>query len=233
MNHIIFILSHNSKEYTDHVYSALRKQTDNVFVLENSYIPELKFSNEQTIDLGSNNLGVGGFYDYVINNYCDKENLFVGIFNNDITNIPDNLISRVSEYFKEDVGIISPALDDEDCPRHSPMLPIGNVPRILGPSQFVENVVPFYNTKVLKQMQEFVPVHYYGWVDIALSLMSTEMGLKNVVLDDCILTHIRSAIRKDMEKVDKNYSVYMNNAGTTHKEWLDKHPKLKEIMRNG
>ena len=42
----IFILSHNSKQYTKSVYDSLIQQHQNVFVLENSYIESEKFQNE-------------------------------------------------------------------------------------------------------------------------------------------------------------------------------------------
>ena len=220
MKHVIFIMSHNSKEMTSQVYETLSKQSDNVFVLENSYIEEEKFLNKNTIDFGEKNIGVGGFYDYICEYAQDKEDMFIGIFNNDISNIDDNFVNDIEKHFFKDVGIIHPALDDEGCP-YPQMKKNGDTFRYVN---FVENVVPFYNVEVLKELSKYIPLHYYGWVDVLASRLSQKvLGLKNMVVDETTIKHERNGVRKKMEPIDSNYSNYSDNADKTWKEWIDKY----------
>lgn len=223
--HIVFILSHNSKHHTEYVYSELKKQTDNVIVLENSYIPEKKFLNEDTVDFGEKNIGVGGFYDYIIETYSDKD-LFVGIFNNDIFDIPSNLIEEASKFFNSNVGIISPSLNDPGCP-YPEMFKCGDSYRKV---KFVENVCPFYNSKVIGELKSSIPTHYYGWIDVILSKISNFYNFDNIILDSSTVSHIRSGIRKEMESIDNNYSIYSQLAGTSYEEWISSRTQLHKFL---
>jgi hypothetical protein len=230
MEHVIFIMSHNSKEMTSKVYDALSKQSENVFVLENSYIEEERFSNENTIDLGEENIGVGGFYDYICEYAKDKENIFIGIFNNDISGIDDNFMDVVSKYFKKENGIVHPSLNDKDCP-YPQMSKNGENFRYVN---FVENVVPFYNVDVLKVLSNFTPLHYYGWLDGVTSKISQQiLNLHNVVIDETTIEHERGGVRKKMESIDSNYSKYSENAEETWEEWMEKHKIFKIFWWEG
>lgn len=222
----IFILSHNSKQYTKSVYDSLIQQHQNVFVLENSYIESEKFQNENTIDFGSENIGVGGFLDFLITKYSDKDDFFVGIFNNDITNISEDLYKNASKFFTPDVGIISPSLNDPGCP-YPEMFKIGDDFRKV---QFVENVAVFVNSRILRELKDSIPVHYWGWVDVICSKISNYLKLDNIILDNSSITHERSGVRKKMEDVDKNYSTYMSKADQDYNLWIEKNSYLNKFI---
>lgn len=221
----IFILSHNSKEYTKSVYDSLIKQHPNVFVLENSYVENERFQNENTIDFGSENIGAGGFWDFLITKYADKDDFFVGIFNNDITNISEDLYEKASKFFTPDVGIISPVLDDPGCPYQS-MFKSGDDFRKV---DFIETVAVFINSRVLRELKDSIPVHYWGWLDVISSKISNHLNLDNIMLDTCSVTHERSGIRKKMEDIDRNYSIYMSNAERDYNLWIEKNPYLNKF----
>jgi len=230
MEHIIFILSHNSKDMTSKVYDSLSKQSNNVFVLENSYIEEEKFLNDNTIDLGKENIGLGGFYDYICEYVKDKQNIFVGIFNNDISEIDDNFVNIMSKYFKEENGIVHPSLNDEGCP-YIHMKKTGNSFKY---ANFVETVVPFFNVEVLKELSKYSPLHYYGWVDgLSSKLSKKTLNLNNIVVDETTIKHDRGGVRKKMEPIDSNYSEYSQNAVRTYNEWLNKYDISSTFLMEG
>jgi len=220
MEYLIFILSHNSKSRTSYVYETLAKQTDSVYVLENSYIQDRKFTNSKTIDFGEKNIGIGGFYDFVCNYAKDKNDLFIGIFNNDISEISDDFVKRMSKHFKKENGIVHPALNDFGCP-YPQMKVNGDSFRYVN---MIENVVPFYNVEVLKELSKYMPLHYYGWVDILASRLSQKvLHLNNVLIDDIVVKHERSGVRKELEPIDSNWSQYQINAERTWREWVNKY----------
>lgn len=227
MNYLIFIMSHNTKELTDYVYTTLKKQTDNVRVLENSYLNERKFLNDDTIDFGPENIGMGGFYDYVIDNYGDLNDYFIGIFNNDIFNIPEDYIEKITKYLSPEYGIIHSALDDAGCPYPHMFKNPSTNSRVV---PFIETVAPFFNTKILKEMQKFVPTHYYGWTDVPMSKISLKLGLKNIIVDEITISHERSGVRKRMEEIDGSLTKFWSEVGQTLNEWKEKHPELKKII---
>lgn len=217
-NHVIFIMSHNSKEMTQKVYDSLSKQSDNVFVLENSYIENEKFLNDKTIDFGEKNIGMGGFVDYIIDYALDKENLFIGMFNNDIFDIPDNFINKIEKYFISAAGVVHPSLNDDGCAYPQMKNQSSSGSRFV---DFVEGVCPFVNVEVLKQMKKYSPTHYYGWYDIVCSRISSKvLGLCNIVTDDVVVSHTRSGVRKKMESVDKNNTEYQTLADKTFNDWV-------------
>lgn len=226
MKHMIFICSHNSKEYTQYVYDALKAQTPNVKVLENSDIPERKFLNNDTIDLGDENIEIGGYFDYIIENYSDLEDTFVGIFNNDLLNIPDDYMENLIPYFRQDVGVVSSSLDDPGCPYRS-NIHVNN-------SEFrevdvIEGVCPFYNTKVLRIFKKYVPINKCGYIDYYASKKADQMGLKNIIVDKTILKHIRSGVRVQMESIKGSLKSHNDSLQAEYHDWLNLHQDLKNL----
>ena len=144
-DYIIYILSHNSKDFTQRVFDQLKKQTNNLYVLENSSIPGEIFNNEFTIDLGIKNIGVGGMYDWIIDKHKNDKNLFVGIFNNDVFDISNNFIESSVKHFKENTGIVHSSVIDAGCP-YPVMSKRGENYREV---YFIENICPFYNVEIL------------------------------------------------------------------------------------
>jgi len=223
MRYIIYIMSYNSKENTEQLYSELKKQNANVKVLENSSTEEQLFKSEDTIDLGRENIGVGGFYDYVLNNISDDID-FYGIFNNDVMGLSDNFIESIISSFKPDIGIIHPEIiGDITHPYQS------KIGEIYGNNtyNFIENVLPFYNYNLLLRYKELLsePIrqHFYGWMDKVLSNISNEMGFYNIILSGCNATHDRSGVRKSIKN---NYNDYVRNSEGTYRQFLNDNPNL-------
>ncbi len=218
-------MSYNSKDRTSYVYRTLKSQNANVKVLENSSHEDLMFASEDTIDLGRANLGTGGFYDYILNNITE-EFQFYGIFNNDIFNISDNFIEEHLANFGEEVGIIHSQLDDQ-------IFKIRQIQYLLTSNNcsssysFVENVIPFYNYKLLKYYSNLLtkPIkqHFYGCMDIILSNISNEIGLQNIIINNCIASHERSGVRKS---ISGNYEDYKKNGTKDYQDFLQRNPNL-------
>lgn len=215
-------MSYNSKNRTEYVYTTLKNQKANVKVLENSSNEDEMFKCADTIDLGRENIGVGGFYDYIINNIHSDIN-FYGIFNNDILDISHNFMDAVIDNFKDDIGILHPILNDI---QHPWQVCIGE---IYGHKKygFIENVIPFYNYKLLyqyeKKLTKPIKQHFYGWMDKILSNISNEMNLHNIVINSCIATHQRSGVRNS---IPGNYEDYANNGSKTYTEFLENNKEL-------
>ena len=216
-------MSYNSKEKTSYVYSTLKSQKANIVVLENSSSEELRFMCEDTIDLGRKNLGVGGFYDYIVNN-INKNIQYYGIFNNDINNISENFIEEHIKHFSNNIGILHSSLDDPIFTQnHKPYKQIDG----LNMYKFIENVIPFYSynllNKYLSLLSKPIKQHYYGFMDALLSNISNEMNLYNVILKNCIATHERSGVRKS---ISGNYEDYIANIDESFHSFIKENPNL-------
>lgn len=217
-------MSYNSKDRTSYVYSTLKSQNANVKVLENSSSEELMFKCEDTIDLGRDNLGVGGFYDYVMNNIVENIEYY-GIFNNDIFNISDNLVEEYTKHFSDNIGIIHSSLNDYHFEQNQRAYFSQKNGLFL--YKFIENVIPVYSYKLLNKylslLSKPIKQHYYGCVDIILSNISNQMNLDNIIINNCIASHERSGVRKSIEG---NYEDYANNGRKAYDDFLNKNPNL-------
>lgn len=218
-------MSYDSKNRTSYVYEKLKSQKANVKILENSSSEDLMFNSEDTIDLGRKNIGVGGFYDYVINNINENIN-FYGIFNNDITDISNNFIEEHIKNFSDNIGILHSNLNDQTF--------IDSQARFikdinLNTYSFIENVIPFYSYALLNKYSSLLskPIkqHYYGFMDKLLSNVSNEMNLNNIILKNCIATHERSGVRKS---IDGNYQDYILNTRRTYDDFIKQNPNLNK-----
>lgn len=216
-------MSYNSKDRTSYVYDTLKSQNATVKVLENSSSEEFRYDSEDTIDLGRGNMGVGGFYDYIINN-IDPDVEFYGIFNNDVYDISHNFMEEHHKFFDSDVGIVHSSLDDPPFARNH--TPIGDINGSLL-YLYIENVIPFYNYDVLSKykalLEHPIKQHYYGYMDKILSNISNSMNYKNIIIKNCKATHERSGVRKS---VSGNYTDYLSNCDRSYSEFLQNNPKL-------
>jgi hypothetical protein len=206
------------------VYDRLKEQNANVKVVENSDIPERKFFNEDTIDLGDENIELGGVFDYIIENYSDLENTFIGIWNNDLLDIPDNYMECLKPYFRDDVGCVSSSLNDAGCPYpgHStnPEIDFHEL-------DVIEGVCPFYNSLLLREFRKYTPINKAAFLDYYICKKGTQMGLKNIIVHTTFLTHIRSGVRKELEEINQNFTRWKNFIVPEYNEWLERFPELK------
>jgi hypothetical protein len=229
MNYIIFVFSYNSKDKTQYVYDTLKSQGAIVKVLENSTTHNAAFESEDTIDLGRNNIGIGGFQDYILENCLDEKINFYGFFTNDVYNFSSNYIESIESNFNENIGILHSKVDNDIL--HPWVRQIGvwnNMPTY----NFIENIVPFYNYKLLVKYKSLLepPIknHYYGWMDGTTSSLSNILGLYNIILNECHVSHDRGGIRKN---IIGNYEDYIDNAGQSFSKFLNQNPKLKEVYQ--
>jgi len=229
MKILIAIISHNSKEFTQNIVNSLTIINNiDIIVVENSNLLNKKYNGSCKIDdFGPDNIGYGGCIQQIIEKYSDMYD-FIGLFNNDLINIPTNYCSIMMKYMKPEYGIVHSALIDVNCP-YPQMIVNNNL--LLAEVKMIENVCPFVSTKVLKEFKKYFPLHYYGWIDNELSATSLSLGLKNVVVHETNITHHRSAVRKMLEPINKNFTDYISNAEMTYNSWISKNPELKNIKK--
>jgi len=217
------VISYNSKEFTDYVVNALLSQTPHVYVVDNSDDKENRYSGPAKTHYIDGNVGYGGCFDAVLRSNLVTQYDFVGVFNNDIQNIPSNFVQVMECRLTPTTGIAHPGLLDTGCPyphmRYNPKVPVVSC-------LHVENVCPVYSSSVLMEYSKYRPSHYYGWIDYAISAVSKQMGLENIVVNETYVSHLRSAVRKKTG----NYSEYTNKSTSTYLEWISKRPQLKEMI---
>ena len=228
MKMAICIVSHNSKDYTNYVVDSLLSQQSDVFVVDNSTIDDLKYTGSaRTHYIVGANVGYGGCFDAILRSNLIDDYEFVGVFNNDLLEIPTDFCTKLHGHLSEEIGIIHPGLRDDGCPYPNMRL---------DPSQtikyctHIENVCPVYSSLVLKEYKKYTPSHYYGFIDYALSAVSIGMGLKNLVVNDTSVKHLRSAVRKSLESTTKNFSDYTSKADRTYVTWINERPDLKRMI---
>ena len=156
------------------------------------------------------------------------EKVYLGIFNNDITDISDNFIEEHVKNFSENIGIIHSNLND--------IIFVNSQISFIKDADsntynFIENVIPFYSYALLHEYHRLLskPIkqHYYGLVDRLLSNISNEMNLNNIILKKCIATHERSGVRKS---IDGNYQDYMSNQVKAFSYFIEQNPKLIKYL---
>jgi hypothetical protein len=229
MKYIIFIFSYNSKDRTEYIYETLKKQGANVKVLENSTTEEMMFKSPDTIDLGRENIGLGGFHTYILENCLDENISFYGFFTNDIYGFSDNYIECMTSNFNEEIGILHSRVDNDMVHPWERIIGMWNG---LPDYNFIEGVVPFYNYKVLSKYKSFletpIQTEFYGTNDGLMSSVSNLLELHNIRINDCYVSHDRSGVRKS---VQNNFKDYHDNAGESLLNFIETNPKLKEIYK--
>ena len=93
---------------------------------------------------------------------------------------------------------------------------------------FIENICPFYNVEILKKLHPSIPTHKYGWVDFISSNISNSLGLKNIILDNTSISHMRSGVRKKMNSINSSFDEYNKTADYEWIKWIEKNDYLKK-----
>jgi len=228
MKYIIFIFSYNSKDRTEYIYQTLKKQGANVKVLENSTTEEMMFKSTDTIDLGRENVGLGGFHTYILENCLDENISFYGYFTNDIHGFSDNYIECITSKFNENIGVLHSRVDNDMVHPYSNVIGEWGGLDIYN---FIEGIVPFYNYKILSKYKSFLEIpiqtEFYGTNDGLMSGISNFLKLYNVRVNDCYVSHDRSGVRKS---VQNNFKDYVDNAHESLFSFIQNNPKLKPIL---
>jgi len=229
MNYIIYIFSYNSKDRTEYVYKTLKSQGANVCVLENSTTLEQSFQSIDTIDLGRENIGLGGFYTYILENCLNQNIDFYGFFTNDIYGFSDNYVECITSKFDENIGVLHSRVDNDII--HPWEVIIGEL-NGYPIYNFIEGIVPFYNYKILNKYKSLlempIQTEFYGTNDGIMCSVSNFMKLYNLRVTDCYVSHDRSGVRKSVEN---NFTDYCDKSRNSLLEFINNNPKLKEIYQ--
>ena len=226
MKYCSIICSFNSAPLTERVYNQLLKnKKHDIFILENSTEESKMFKRGNVIDMGRENKGFGGMHDFIFRDKRFREYDFVGIFNNDVFDIPEDYIEKMEKYFTSDIGMVSSStLRTGSGWEHMWRMRKDGFREV----SHVEDYACFFNTKLWDKLCEFIPMDFYGILDIVLSCLYKKYGYKLVVVDDTQIGHMLAGAR-EMAGVKKQY---LDNSSTSHSQWLDKHPEIRELYEN-
>jgi GT2 family glycosyltransferase len=217
------ICSFNTPELTDRLYKELSKNKGHdLYVLENSSKDELMYKSGKVIDLGRENIGYGGMHDYIFKNFQHYD--WVGIFNNDVYDIPENYVSVLKEYMKDNVGMVSSAFYDAGT-GWGFMRRKGSGARQV---EFIENMACYLNTKMFKEFCQYAPMQYYGILDIALSMLYKSRKFKRIIVDKLCIGHLLGGARKKCGEYDD----YIKNSTNKMNEWHAQFPYIREIYHD-
>lgn len=210
---------------TDPIVKALLKgKKHDIYVLDNSSTEEQVYKNKniEVIDLGRENIGFGGMHDYIFREPRFRKYDFVGIFNNDIYDIPENYFETIEKNIDGSEGIVSSAFH-KDGSGWEQMWRIHKD----GKRQVfhIEDIACYFNTKLFDKFAEFIPYHFYGTQDIVLSKLTEKQGYKMYVVDDLEIGHMLAGAR-EKAGVKKEY---LNNNSTSLVNWLERFPEIKNL----
>jgi hypothetical protein len=219
------ICSYNTPEMTDRVVKELlRGKKHDIYVLDNSSNEEQVYKNDkvEVIDLGRENVGFGGMHDYIFTEPRFRKYDFVGIFNNDIYDIPENYFETIEKNIDGSEGIVSSAIK-KDGSGWEQMWKIHQD----GKRQVfhVEDIACYFNTKLFDRFAEFIPFQWYGITDIQTSQLALQAGYKLYIIDDIEIGHELGGARKKVG----SYKNYLNDSGNKMNEWFDRFPELKKL----
>lgn len=206
------VCSYNTPEFTKIVHHHLERNEGDILILDNSSTDTLIYKSNRTVDLGRKNIFYGGMVDFILNGkeWISKYD-YIGILNNDISLIPENMISEMKKTIEtyttknKKIGSISPCVNEHGTGYHH-MRKLSDASRELS---HIENICAYYHKDLLSEFSKYVPTPKYGWYDNFISDMSRNMGMVNVILDNVMIHHMLSGTRK---KVD-NIKEYCSNAG--------------------
>jgi len=218
------ICSFNSPELTKIVYDGLKNQEGHdLYILENSTDEDKIFDEGRVIDLGRDNIGFGGMHDYIWRSFRDYD--FVGIWNNDVYDIPENYIEVLKKYLNPRIGIASSAINREGTGwEQMTQLRKDGYREV----NHIEDVAAYFNTKLFGTFKSYSPFGRYGVNDVAESLLSSRAGFKNIVIDEIKIGHLLSGARKAAGVMDE----YLKRGTQDMLEWIAKYPDLKQMYEN-
>lgn len=216
------ICSYNTKKMTETIYNELKAISGHdVMVLENSTTEDQIFQSPDTVDLGRVNVGFGGFRDYIFSEDLFRRYDFVGVWNNDVHDVPKDYIEKISQYMADDTGIISSAINDDGTGwKH--MRKIGEGAREV---EHVEDMAAYFNTKLFPVVQSYCPFPYWGVLDIILSSIYKKNWYELLICDDVTVIHDLSGARKEIGTVEE----YLKKFPAELTGWLDKYPEIKQM----
>ena len=185
------IISYDSPALTQRTYEQLVANTEtHVVVLDHSSREDLIFASPHTIDLGREVKTYGETFDVVLQEPQFREYDYVGIWCNDVFNIPPDLIERMFTHvalWPRPVGTAAASIVRGGSPHpHMNRQGFG-----LRPVPFVETIAPYFHRDLLPIFERYVPMPTMGWMDIALGGISRALGFDNVVFDDAELGHVQ------------------------------------------
>jgi hypothetical protein len=206
------------------VKELLMGKKHDIYVLDNSSTEEQVYKNDKVkvIDLGRENVGFGGMHDYIFTEKLFRKYDFVGIFNNDIYDIPENYFETIEKNIDGSEGIISSAIK-KDGSGWEQMWRIHKD----GKRQVfhVEDVACYFNTKLFDRFAEFIPFQWYGITDIQTSQLALQAGYKLYIIDDIEIGHELGGARKKLG----NFKDYLDHSGGKMNEWFERYPELKKL----
>jgi hypothetical protein len=225
---LLVLCSYNSKEYTKRIYDELSEASDliDIVVLDNSSEDNLisKFGNY--IHIGFDNVDFGGMHDWILSSEFMNQYEFIGIFNSDIFGYTRNHIQVLLKYLNDDVGVVSFSISPEfdKSAGNGGMYTKEN--SVFREVEYIETVAPIFNVKLLLELKQYMPVHKYAFIDFFMSMRSTEIGLKNIIIDSLSFHHIRSGVRKQVG----NYNEYIRTADLYSSYWINAYPELADYF---
>jgi hypothetical protein len=225
MNKILIIVcAYNSKNHTKKVYDELKDVPNiDLIILDNSSSTDLISDFGPYIHIGFENIEYGGMHDFILNMDKIYSYKYVGIFNNDIFGFTKNHFEVLEKYLKDDVGYVSFSISPEYDKFANIMYPTTKTFREVN---FVENVAPIYNIKLLKELSKYSPIHKYALIDKFMSLRCNELMMKNIIIDEVSFHHLRSGVRKEVNSFER----YINNHLIETNIWIEKYPELKKYF---
>lgn len=224
---LIFICSYNSKNYTKKLFDELSFCLEyiDIIIIDNSNIKEEICDFGNCIHIGYENVEFGGMHDYILKMPIIENYEFIGIFNNDIFGFTSEHFKILQNYLNENTGYISfsisPDVDKAVTYAHGGIMKTREN-SIFRFSNFIENIAPIYNIKLIKELKKFSPIHKFGLIDYFMSRKSIDMGLNNIIIDNFYIHHVRSGVRK----LTGSLQNYYDNGSIETENWKRRFPEI-------
>ena len=224
-NVLVCICSYNTKEYTKRVYEEIA-QSDmvDIVIIDNSSEKEEIPDFGKCHHIGYDNVEFGGMHDYILNLPLISKYKFVGIFNNDIFGFTKKHFEILEKYLNDENGYVSfsvsPEYDKSAGIMHT------DEKKKFRETNFIENIAPFYNIRLLNELKKYSPISKYGLIDWFMSKKSNQMGMKNIIIDEVSFHHMRSGTRKKTG----SYQKYKEQHHVCQEEWAKRYPEIKNLI---
>ena len=226
MKTAIVICSYKSAKLTTRVCNLLRgNRGADVFVLENSPTKEDSYSGSNVIHMGYENVGYGGMHDYIFREPRFRDYDFVGIFNNDVFDIPHDFMEKLRPYFHKGIGMLSPVFSDKGTswPQMRRLRESG-----YREVDHVEDMAAFLNTDLFPELVKYTPMQFFGILDVQLSQLYKHHGYKNIVVDDVQIGHMLAGARK----AAGTFHDYTVRSTEEMQKWHERFPLIRRLYED-
>ena len=218
---LIATLNHNLPTWTDNLVNQLKRDSYfkecELMVLDNGSAESLASSTTHKLE---NNVFFGGGFNVVLDYFLQTDHEYLYFLNNDLVfHGPAFLTTSVREAKESDAAVYSPSVINASIDQcHWKQM--WNWGKGLRDVRWIDFQAPLIRRDILENIQQFPMELMYGWgLDFYAGCVADAIGVKTIVSDNNIITHMNSLTFKE-NKINIGVNEFCRNAETNMNQFF-------------